>query len=134
MNEHHSKGEPMTFQPKTVRPRLLADDGGRAHGQHREGEVPGTARTGDELARTGSDVIVTGTGKVLGSFRRRRQRFRLQRRLGCFVLQKMTKIFLLSEKRQLIDSSNFTRGKESFTVFNAFSIFVCLINRSDTFF
>ena len=75
------------FQPETIRPRLLADDGVRAHGQHREGEVPGTARAVDIIACTGSDVIIPGTGKVLRPFRRRRQRFRLQRRLGCSVLQ-----------------------------------------------
>ena len=106
----------MTFQPQTVRARLLADDGGRAHGQHREGEVPGTARAGDQLASTGSDVIVTGTGKVLGSFRRRRQRFWLQRRLGCYVLQKMTKIFY-SLKRDSLSILRTLHGKKNHSVF-----------------
>lgn len=113
----------MTFQPKTVRPRLLADDGSRAHGQHREGEVPGTARTGDELARTGSDVIVTGTGKVFGSFRRRRQRFRLQRRLGCYVMQKMTKI-LYSLKRDSLSILRTLPEKKNHSLFLTLFLFL----------
>ena len=113
----------MTFQPQTVRARLLADDGGRAHGQHREGEVSGTARADDELASNGSDVNVTGTGKVLGSFRRRRQRFRLQRRLSCYVSQKMTKIFY-SLKSDSLSILRTLQGEKNHSVFLTLFLFL----------